>query len=321
MITEAKKIFVFPEDSVTPSCHASTVLPSDDGSVLASWFGGEGEKKPDVEIYVSKKEPGGVFSVPVRVSEGDSIPHWNPVLFRRKNGETVLYYKYGNEIPSWITKYIILSPDGKPLTKPRELVPGDVGGRGPVKNKCLRLKSGRILAPASTEGKYWRAFIDISDDDGNTWKRSDYIEVPKYKGKNTKLIQPSLWEDADGNIHCLIRSDKGALYRSSSADQGETWSKAKRTKLPNNNSGIDLAKDSSGRIWLCCNPVGKNWGDRYPLCLLCSKDNGKSFENVFTLESETGEYSYPAVVFENNRLYITYTYNRKQIAFWEIIPD
>lgn len=317
MIKETLKTFVFPEGTVTPSCHASTVLPLEDGTVLTAWFGGEGEKKPDVEIYVSKKNRDGSFTPPVCVTEGDDIPHWNPVLFQRKNGGIVLFYKYGKEIPEWKTKYILLSPDGTPLSEPAELVPGDTGGRGPVKNKCIRLKSGRILAPASTEGKNWRAFIDVSDDDGKSWSRSDYIGVAGYRGKPTKLIQPTLWEDDEGTVHCLMRSDRGALYRSSSQDGGMTWIRARRTSLPNNNSGVDLARDGSGRLWLCCNPVGKNWGERYPLVLACSQDNGKHFETVLTLESEEGEYSYPAVVCYKNRLYITYTYNRKQIVYIE----
>ena len=35
----------------TPNCHASTVLPLGDGSVLAAWFGGTKESSADVDIW------------------------------------------------------------------------------------------------------------------------------------------------------------------------------------------------------------------------------------------------------------------------------
>lgn len=336
MIVSAKREFVFEEGKVTPSCHASTVLPLDNGEVMVAWFGGKHEKNPDVEIYVSVRNAAGEWSKPVVVSDNDNIAHWNPVLYKRQNGEIILYFKYGAEIPTWITKYVISKDNGKTWSEPRVLVEGDVGGRGPVKDKCLRLSDGTLLAPASTEGGKWLCFIDRSDDDGLTWERTEYFAQPKYHGLNVGLIQPTLWESAPGTVHCFMRSNAGAIYRSDSGDYGKTWSKPRRTRLPNNNSGIDCARDDSGRLWLLYNPVGVNWGVRYPLMLACSDNNGKSFEPILNCEpgfkcapavldpkkkqskQAGGEFSYPAIVYEGDKLYVSYTYNRKQIVYWEI---
>ena len=49
---------IFPIDEVTENCHASTVLPLEDGSVVAAWFGGTKEGNDDVKIYVSVRENG-----------------------------------------------------------------------------------------------------------------------------------------------------------------------------------------------------------------------------------------------------------------------
>lgn len=319
MILSALKEYVFEKDTVTPSCHASTVLPLDDGSVLAAWFGGKHEKDADVEIYVSKRDPDGKWSAPAVISEKDSIPHWNPVLYRKENGDIVLFYKYGEEIPFWITKFVVSSDNGESWSAPQELVKGDTsGGRGPVKNKCLKLSNGILLAPASTEQKKWIPFIDRSEDDGLTWNKCDSIAVPKYKGRTVGLIQPTLWEAPEGTVHALMRSDAGAIYASESYDFGRTWSKAKRTRLPNNNSGIDCCRDDSGRIWLLYNPVGENWGVRHPLSLAVSTDNGVHFREVLLPEPGNGEFSYPTIVCRSNCLYISYTYKRKQIVFWKI---
>lgn len=319
MIKSAKKEFIFRKNEKAPSCHASTVLPLGDGTVLAAWFGGAHEGDNDVEIWLSKRDTEGNWSTPVSVSEDDNIAHWNPVLYMQENGRIILYYKHGETIPDWITRYITSDDTGTTWSSPLTLVPGDTsGGRGPVKNKCIKLKNGTVLGPASTEqNKKWIPFIDMSLDDGITWQFNGLMERPKYKGAYVGLIQPTLWESDEG-VHCLMRSNKGALYRSDSYDNGLSWSKPARTRLPNNNSGIDCVKDDSGRLWLIYNPVDVNWGVRHPLSLAYSKDNGKHFTEVLVPEPGNGEFSYPAITCKDNTLYITYTYKRKQIVFWKI---
>lgn len=320
MIKCAIKEYIFPADSITKSCHASTVLPLSDGNVLAAWFGGKHEKDKSVEIYISMRNKNGDWSEPITVSENNDIPHWNPVLYQNEDGSITLFYKYGKEIADWITKYIKSYDGGKTWSEPKELVPGDsCGGRGPVKNKCLKTSKGILLAPASTEQeKKWLPFIDISYDDGITWKKTPEMDRAKYKGANVHLIQPSLWEDNKGDIHCFMRSDKGAVYRSDSFDGGLTWKKPYRTKIPNNNSGLDCCTDKTGRIWLIYNPVSVNWGVRHPLSLAFSDDNGKKFTEILIPEPGKGEFSYPAIVYKNGELHITYTHKRKQIVYWKI---
>ena len=146
---EILKEFIF-ENKPTESCHASTVLPLDDGRVVAAWFAGTKESADDVDILTSVRSEGG-WSEPVRVSADRNIPHWNPVLFRRTDGKIMLFFKVGKKIPMWKT-YFSLSDNGVDWSEPAELVPGDIsGGRGPVKNKPIRLRSGRVIAPASDE--------------------------------------------------------------------------------------------------------------------------------------------------------------------------
>ena len=299
-------------DVPTPSCHASTVVRTGDG-VLIAWFGGTAEKSPDVGIYAARGA-NGVFGTPVRVSREEGTAHWNPVLWKRADGTAVLYYKVGAEIRDWETFVTESADEGKSWSVPRPLVPGDTtGGRGPVKNKPIRLSDGAVLAPASSEQGMWRAFTERSEDDGRSFCRSALIE-----SDGAGLIQPTLWESAPGCVHMLLRSDAGALYRADSSDGGRTWSKATRTALANNNSGVDMARASDGTLFLACNPVGANWGARTPLVLLRSRDNGVSWERVYTLEDAPGEYSYPAVVAEEDVLLITYTWNRTKIAFCEL---
>ena len=124
--------FIYPPKTVTDSCHASTVLPLPSGNVVAAWFGGTKEGNDDVKIWVSVRE-NGKWAEPYSIAvKGESLPHWNPVLFLRENGEIILYFKYGKPIPKWVTYYCISKDGGKSFTEPKVLVPGDKdGGRGP----------------------------------------------------------------------------------------------------------------------------------------------------------------------------------------------
>lgn len=319
MIKSIKKEYIFEEDTITPSCHASTVLPLGNGEVLAAWFGGKHEKDSDVEIYTAIRSTDGKWGNPICVSEQDNIPHWNPVLYKKENGQIILFYKYGEEIPEWITKFVVSNDNGRSWSTPKILVENDThGDRGPVKNNCVKLSNGTLLAPSSTENGFARCFIDRSYDDGVTWKACDFMATPKYKGRKVWLIQPAIWESKGGKVHCLMRSDSGAIYRSDSEDYGETWCKPYRTRMPNNNSGIDCTRDENGRVWLMYNPVDVNWGVRHPLLLSVSLDNGKHFTEIFNPEPGNGEFSYPFITCSGNKLFATYTYKRKQIVFLEI---
>ena len=166
MIKKAEKEFIFGNDEITAACHASTVLPLDDGTVLAAWFGGKREGDDSVGIFVSVRNVQGQWSRPALISEDVPIPHWNPVLYERADGRIMLFYKYGHEIPEWITKYVFLSRNGEVISSPKELVPGDTsGGRGRsgtgllLGQRCETLSKSRCLPDAAYVGKV------LSDDE------------------------------------------------------------------------------------------------------------------------------------------------------------
>ncbi|MCL1793492.1 MAG: exo-alpha-sialidase [Oscillospiraceae bacterium] len=313
-IISQKPIFE-TSNAPTLSCHASTI--AEHGGVLyAAWFGGSREGADDVGIWLSKKDSGekSAWAVPVRLSADQNVPHWNPVLFSLGH-RLFLYYKKGKKITSWQTFFRIL--ENGAWSNETELVKGDSGGRGPVKNKPVRTKNALILAPASIEEdesakrskNKWNAFIDISDD-GLAWTARPLIAA------DANLIQPSIWESESG-AHAFMRSDAGAVYRSDSADGGLTWGKAYKTAIPNNNSGLD-AVYSEGNLYLAYNPVGENWGARTPLALSKSEDNGANWVKTLNLESSEGEYSYPSMIEAGGFLHVVYTYNRKSVMYAKI---
>ena len=345
----------------TPACHATTLVNLPGGEILVAWFGGRYESAEDVAIYVAKRQVDATWTEPIKAAKvhrgvpfnGKSKsnmppkkggePHWNPVLFCQGSdeepdvctGEIVLFFKVGWKIPEWETFVTRSTDGGVTWGTPKELVPGDKGGRGPVKNKPILLSNGHWLAPASLEGpahwegrrKPWRAFADTSDDNGETWEMSNLVYP---ESVDEGMIQPTLWETDPGHVFMLTRSMRGnraKVWRANSTGYGLTWNKPHKTHLPNDNSGLDIVKlPKSGNLVLIYNPVTSG---RTPLRLAVSKDNGHTWPYWIELEKERGEvkdgreFSYPAIIawpksVEDEGVSVTYTWNRKRVAFFQI---
>ncbi|OHD72699.1 MAG: hypothetical protein A2177_08435 [Spirochaetes bacterium RBG_13_68_11] len=319
----ARKGHVFEPGKHFAQCHASTVLLLGDDA-LCAWFGGSHEGHPDVAIWAARRSRG-AWSDPTVVADADGVPCWNPVLMG--DGDRIfLFFKGGPNPRTWRTLMVVSVDGGRTWSPPKELVHGDVGGRGPAKNKAIVLSDGAWLAPSSVEtDACWDAFVDRSCDCGENWSRSGLVPIDHGSLRGKGIIQPTLWESAPGTVHMLLRSSEGSIYRSDSRDLGESWCPACATGLPNNNSGIDLVRMADRRLVLVFNPVAGDWGARTPIVCRMSEDNGETWCENFVLDhnekpkdKQDGEFSYPAIVAEQDRVFITYTWKRRTIEFCEL---
>jgi len=307
------------ETAPYPSCHASTIAEAADGTLVAAWFGGTDEKDPDVGIWVSRRE-GGRWIPSVEVANGVQYvnadgkehrhPCWNPVLFQPKNGPLLLFYKCGPTPDSWWGMRMTSHDDGKTWSFPRRLPEGI---DGPVKNKPVMLGDGRLLCGSSTEHDGWRVHFEITPDFGRTWTRVGPIN----DGKEIAAIQPSILTHKDGKLQAIGRSRQKRLWTAWSEDQGRTWGPMTLTDLPNPNSGTDAVTLADGRHLLVYNHTEKG---RSPLNVAVTGD-GKQWQPVTVLESEPGEYSYPAVIQASDGLvHVTYTWKRERIKHAVLDP-
>ena len=280
-----RKEFVVRDSPFFAQCHASTLVALPGGRLLAAWFGGTREGHEDVAIWLAGRTEQG-WTEPGVVADEPGLPHWNPVLFRPGPDTVYLFYKVGRRIPTWQTRLLRSGDGGATWSGPVELVPGERGGRGPVRNKPIVVGDGSWLAPASVEGEVWDAFVDVSTDQGRTWQASEKVPLDHHSFPGPGVIQPTLWESAPGVVHMLLRSTSGWVCRSDSTDYGRTWSPVYATSLPNNNSALDVVRRDDGSLVLVHNPVGANWGPRTPLVASRSWDNGVSWDRLATLEDE-----------------------------------
>ena len=297
------------EDAPFPQCHASTIVETDEG-LLVAWFGGTHEKNKDVCIYTSANK-NSKWSDPKLVADGvinDSLryPCWNPVLFEKENSDIVLFYKVGPSPQEWWGVYKTSADNGKTWSEAVKIPDNFLG---PIKNKPEQLPDETILYPTSFETKNaWVVYVEKSDNDLKRWRK---IAIDN-NGFNA--IQPTILFYGDGKIQMLCRSKERKIVETWSADNGETWTPMEATLLVNNNSGIDGVTTDTGLQLLVCNPVKRG---RHKLAVLASYD-GKNWKNLIVLENqkEDTENSYPAIIEgSDGTFFITYTYNRETIKY------
>lgn len=301
------------ESAPFPSCHASTIVETSSG-LVAAWFGGTAEKNPDVGIWVSRREKG-AWTAPTEVAngvqpDGTRHPTWNPVLFQPKRGPLRLYYKVGPSPRDWWGEMKSSTDRGKSWSAPVRLAGGILG---PIKNKPVQLRNGKIVSPSSTENDGWRIHVEQSKDSGESWLKVG----PLNDGVEFGAIQPTVLVWPKARLQMLCRSRQGKIVDCWSEDGGETWSPLRTTDLPNPNSGIDAVMLKDGRAVLIYNNTARG---RTPIDVAVSLD-GKSWKHALSLEAEPGEYSYPAVIQASDGLvHITYTWKRQKIRHVVLDP-
>lgn len=299
------------EPASVPSAHASTIVETGDG-LLVAWFGGTYEKHPDVSIYTSRFKDG-KWSDPMMVADGvqnesQRFPTWNPVLFKRENGDLILYYKVGPSPSTWWGEYKVSTDEGETWSA-METIPR--GCLGPIKNKPVTLPGGKILYPTSIEivGK-WNVYMEMSDQDLTNWEK---IEIDN---NGFDAIQPSVLFHEEDTLQILCRSKNKSVVESWSYDNGKTWTKLMPTELPNNNSGTDAVTLTNGMQLIIYNPITKG---RNKLAIAGSYD-GKRWEKLIDIEDHpSGEFSYPAIIQDKEgNIHVTYTYNRERIKYAQL---
>ncbi len=304
---------IFPAGSTPfPSSHASTIVELKDKSLLAAWFGGTAEGAPDVAIWASHRSAQG-WSRPDELAREPHVACWNPVLFHTHDGRLWLYYKFGPSPSEWTAARRYSSDEGQTWSPIEHLPAGLIG---PVRAKPLVLPDGTIVSGSSIESYHaWAAWIERSTDEGQTWTRIGPLVPnipPPPPNERYGIIQPSVISLGGTHLRLYARPTEqiGHICVADSHDNGLTWTKPRPLDIPNPNSGIDAVELRDGRVVLIYNNTPSG---RTPLNLAVSTD-GEHFHMFSTLESEPGEYSYPAIIqASTGDLEITYTWNRKSI--------
>lgn len=295
------------ESAPYPSCHAATIVQTKSGKLMAAWFGGTRESHPDVCIYGADWVHGKWTKPRLLASgvgpDGKPIQCYNPVLFHPSRGPLLLFYKAGPGPGEWLGYIRRSSDDGRTWSVAEQLPSGIFG---PIKNKPIELRDGTIVCPSSTEDEGWRVHFEFTSDFGATWTRTLALN----DGVAIGAIQPSLLTAPDGSLRAVGRTQQGQLFHMSGASDAKSWEIISLLDVLNPNSGTDAVTLRNGWHLLVYNPSKT---ERTPLSVALSPD-GVTWTRALDLETEPGEYSYPAVIeAKDGTLHIVYTWRRQKI--------
>ncbi len=273
------------------------------------------EGHSDVGIWVARRTAEG-WSAPVEVADGVQAdgqrhPCWNPVLFRGPSGRLLLFYKVGPSPSTWWGMLKTSSDQGVTWT-PGVRLPDDIPG--PIKNKPELLADGRLLSGSSTEHDGWRVHVEWTKDEGRSWERTEILNP----GEAPQAIQPAILRHGPEQLQILCRSrNSGRILEAWSEDGGRHWSPLQPTVLPNPNSGIDAVTLRDGRHLVVYNHTPRG---RSPLNIAVSQD-GKTWHAALELETQPGEYSYPAIIqTSDGHVHVSYTWKRQRVRHVELDP-
>jgi len=173
----------------------------------------------------------------------------------------------------------------------------------------ISLESGRILLPLYSDG-YNVSIVAISDDNGNNWRASNPIV-------GLGPIQPSLVQKKNGHIVAYMRDSGGdpkRILKSVSINNGETWSFAADTRIPNPSSSIEVLQLKNGNWIMACNDTES---DRNQMAVLLSFNEGKSWKvkkYIGKHEHNSGiTLAYPSLIQSSDGLiHLTYSLKDKK---------
>ena len=173
----------------------------------------------------------------------------------------------------------------------------------------LSLESGRILLPLYSDG-YNVSLIAISDNNGKSWKASSPIV-------GLGPIQPSLVKKKNGHIIAYMRdsgTDPKRILKSISKDNGDTWSFATDTKIPNPSSSIEVLQLKNGNWIMACNDTESG---RNQMVILLSFNEGKSWEvkkYIGKHEQSSGiTFAYPSLIQSTDGfIHLTYSFKNNE---------
>ena len=166
------------------------------------------------------------------------------------------------------------------------------------------LASGRILLPLYSDG-FNVALAAISDDDGKSWRASNPIV-------GFGPIQPTFAKRKDGSIMAYLRDSGAAPQRimmSESSDQGETWSFAIDTDIPNPGSSLEVTVLKNGHWVMAYNDTEDN---RNSWAVSLSDNEGKTWKwkrHIGQAADQSESFSYPSLIqTKDGKLHLTYSY-------------
>lgn len=318
-----------PMPADTPAAHASSLLAlpaAHPAALLAFWFAGSRESAADVQIAAAQFERATQQWSPARfVLKRETIAAqlWfgvrrlgNPVAWRDAQGRIHLFV-VGTGWGGWAAARIVHLRQIEP-TQDFAALRFEVQRVLPlswwwnisslVRTAPLPLTDGGMVLPAHFElGIKYPLALHF----GPAGEFLGWVRI----SRRTHLLQPTLLMRDEAHWLALMRDQRpeGKVAVAQTLDSGRTWTDLPDLPLHNPDSSVAALGLAPGLMLLAHNPLPKT---RTRLDLSASSD-AQHWLNIATLAqgSALDEYSYPALAWADDSLWLSYTDQRRSIAW------
>lgn len=193
-------------------------------------------------------------------------------------------------------------------------------------------QTGRLILPGNVSFPY-------TDDPAGIrgWTKTGiprlpegYVDAPRWfekifeaRGDSLVCMEASLFQQEDGLLRAMFRTNRSALATSVSTDDGKSWSEPRLTTYTDCKNRFEFGRLPDGRYFgLTCPRPG---AVRTPLILAAGRD-GIHFDQHYLIGEEPwedaripgrwkyGRYGYPACYILNDSMYVIYTINKEDVA-------
>ncbi|MBI4889554.1 MAG: exo-alpha-sialidase [Acidobacteria bacterium] len=309
-----------PEIKTGPYKHPASICALDNGDLLITYYGGEGEYATSTAVFLSRLKAGATqWTAPRIIAQDPLRSAGNGVAWQSPDGRVWLFYviRFGD---TWSNSRIAVkvSSDRGETWSDSSLLRLEEGWM--VRGKPITLSSGEWLLPIYHETGADRE--RVAPDSASLFllynpKTKAWTPTGRIRSANGN-IQPSPVELSPGHLLAYCRrgggyepSEKGWIVSATSSDGGRTWSEGRNTELPNPNSAVELIKLAGGKLLLVYNP---SMSDRVPLTVAISEDNGKTWPRKLDIAKGPGGLAYPsAVQTRDGVVHIVYTSDDRKV--------
>jgi predicted neuraminidase len=316
--------------------HSSCVVEGPDGSLLACWYHGSGERSADdVLIQGARKAPDQRAWCPrFEMADTPNYPDCNPVMYVDAKQRLWLIWPVilDHHWESALLKYRVssdwLSADKPPRWDWQDVLhitPAELGPRLVAATQQAPEFTRNLLARYKETWEraknilYWRLGwmprVHPTRLDGSKWILPLYCDtfsisimaITPDDGKTWQIstpligwgnIQPSVVQRADGSLVAMMRENgiTQHIRASESKDGGLTWGPVQSMALPNPGSSVEVIRLTNGHWALIYNDTMRG---RHSLAVSISDDEGKTWKwtrHLELVEKGKGSFSYPSII-------------------------
>ena len=315
------------------SAHACDLLVMPEGhpwSLMAFWFSGSREAAPDVQIASAYLVRGSDSWSPAHYAVGrqelgfGTTRLGNPVSWLDNKGRVHLFV-VATGLGGWAAARIVhlRQRDAQSIAQPNGFEVQQVlplswlwNYSHLIRSTPMHLSDAGIVLPAYFEMGHPSFPVALRfDADGR-------MRSMTRMGQSQQMLQPALLPVSETHWIALMR-DGGPQRRirvSQTLDAGAHWQDAPNLDLPNPDSSVVTLRLPDGTMLLAHNNTSEG---RHILELSASID-GRQWQHMMTVaQGGAGtEYSYPSLEWADQQLWLSYTDQRRQIAWqrFAVVP-